>query len=208
MRNDCRKHNKFAEAVNNDVWCLFLVTARISNVPAKTSRLHYRDYWCTCTIVSYWVGMFCWVSTHHSERCSTVNVQYMSNISLVINGHKGISWLKSRSLANERCKEVHHEISLFQGYWCQGEKKSYFVQCILQKTLCIFKFSHVHVCNGLAIEQHDCRGVFVWKLLENVVGILVFLSTLQRKENLLLITIRYFVCQPPNLTCICFFQEQ
>lgn len=89
--------------------------------------------------------------------------------------------LNQRSLCNERCKKVQNEISLKA--IDAKEKNSYFVQCILQKTLCIFKLSHVHVCNGLAIEQHDCRGVFVWKLLENVVGILVFLSTLQWKEK-------------------------
>ena len=57
-------------------------------------------------------------------------------------------------------------------------KLAYFIQSILKQTLRIVKLSHVHVCNCLTIEQHDCGSVFVRKFLKNVICILAFLSTL------------------------------
>ena len=125
--------------------------------------------------------MLYWVWTCQQDTCSPV--QFTCPISLwwyiTITEFLG---LNRRSLSNGRCKKVCYDISVFLGYWNQEDKFAYLVQCILQQTLCIFKLSHVHVCNGLAIEQHDSRSVFVRKLLENVVRILIFLSTLWWKE--------------------------
>lgn len=57
------------------------------------------------------------------------------------------------------------------------------IECLLKHSLGLLPLVLSHVAGRLPIEKQQRRGVLVWHLLENVVGVLQFLSTLEPRAE-------------------------